>query len=206
MDIAVELVEAYLRLNGYLTLSEFEVQRRGSDGLYETITDVDVVGLRFPGDVYAGDPHEGPECRLLLIQDDALLLEEDTIDVILGEVKQGDAVFNPGLRRHEVLHSVLRRVEWIYRDPVEAIVEDLQQHSVSNRESCGGSAVRTRLVAFGRSAGNDLHTLSLTHIFETMVAFMEDFDEVLRPAQLKDPASALLRLLVKVGFSVRKEE
>ncbi len=206
MDIAVDLVEAYLRLNGYLTLSEFEVQRRGGDGLYETVTDVDIVGLRFPGDVFAGDPHEGPECRLLLIQDDALLLEDDTIDIILGEVKQGDAVFNPGLKRHEVLHSVLRRVEWIYHDPVEVVVEDLQRHALSNRETSGGSAVRTRLVAFGRSASNDLHTLSLTHIFETMVAFMEDFDEVLRPAQFKDPASALLRLLVKIGFSVRKEE
>ncbi|MGZ8753591.1 MAG: hypothetical protein ACXW15_00215 [Acidimicrobiia bacterium] len=26
MDIAVDLVETYLRLNGYLTMSEFEIQ------------------------------------------------------------------------------------------------------------------------------------------------------------------------------------
>ena len=52
VDIAVNLVESYLRMSGYLTLSEFEVQRRTDIG-YEAVTDVDIMALRLPGDVYA---------------------------------------------------------------------------------------------------------------------------------------------------------
>ena len=206
MDIAVNLVESYLRLNGYLTLSEFEVQRRGDSGTYETVTDVDIVGFRFPGEIYAVDAHSEPDCRMLLISDDVLRLEPDTIDVILGEVKEGEAEFNPGLTRHEVLHSVLRRVEWAYGAPIDRVVDDLHERGLSRvPAACNGTGtVRTRLVAFGRSPRTDLHTISLTHIFETMVAHMEDLADVLRPARFKDPAPALLKLLVKTGFSVRK--
>ena len=108
MDIAVNLVENYLRLNGYLTLSEFEVQRRSASGGYETVTDVDIMALRLPGDTSAGDPHDADECHLLLINDPLLELREDLIDVIIGEVKQGEAEWNPGIRSHEALHSMLR--------------------------------------------------------------------------------------------------
>ena len=111
MDIAVNLVESYLRLNGYMTLSEFEVQARRGDGGFDTITDIDIMAIRFPGPVYAGDPHGGDDTHLLLLDDPALLLKEGQIDVIIGEVKQGAAEFNPGIRRHKVLHSMLRRVE-----------------------------------------------------------------------------------------------
>ena len=125
MDIAVNLVETYLRLNGYLTLSEFEIQRQGEDGLYETVTDVDIVGFRFPGEINVVDDHE--DCRMLQINDPALELTPDMIDVILGEVKQGDAQFNPSLTRHEVLHSVLQRLEWAYGAPIGGVVDDLQE-------------------------------------------------------------------------------
>ena len=37
----------------------------------------------------------------------------------------------------------------------------------------GGTIVRTRLVAFGRSPVNNLNTISLTHIFNTMVRQLE---------------------------------
>ncbi|MFW2340639.1 MAG: hypothetical protein ACN4GK_11355, partial [Acidimicrobiia bacterium] len=77
MDVAVNLVESYLRLNGYLTLSEFEIQKKGSDGSYRTLTDVDIVGLRFPGDVLAADSHDVEDGRMLLIHDSALRLEPD---------------------------------------------------------------------------------------------------------------------------------
>lgn len=205
MDIAVNLVENYLRLNGYLTLSEFEIQRRGKDGSYETVTDVDIVGLRFPGTIHAVDDHE--DCRLLQIHDPVLELRPDLIDVILGEVKQGEAEFNPGLTRREVLHSVLRRLEWVYGNPIDEVLENLQQHGRAEGPACSGrGTVRTRLVAFGRSPSTDLHTISLSHIFRTMVDYFQEMEEVLRPAQYKDPAPALLNLLVKTGFEVSKPE
>lgn len=206
MDIAVNLVESYLRLNGYLTFSEFEIQGRGKDGSYRTLTDVDVVGIRFPGDIFAADAHDMAEGRMLLIRDPALRLEPDLIDVIIGEVKQGEAVFNPGLTDHRVLHTVIRRVEWIYGSAVEKVVDEVSSNGVAVTSSCDGSTtVRTRLVAFGRSAETDLHTISLSHMVEQMTAFMTDFDDVLRSANFKDPASAFMRLLAKTGFKVTKE-
>lgn len=204
MDIAVNLVQAYLRVNGYLTITEFEVQRKRKDGTYETATDVDIVGLRLPGDIFQGDPHQDPDCQMLLIRDDALLLRPDVVDVILGEVKEGQAEFNPGLKRHEVLHSVLRRLDWLYASSLDGVVDEVHHRGIAETPARGGGMVRTRLVAFGRAEKTDLHTVTLTHVVETMLEYLRGFQEVLRPATYKDPAPALLNLLVKTGFDIGK--
>ncbi len=205
VDIAVNLVESYLRLNGYLTLSELDVQRKNEAGTYESVTDVDIVALRFPGDIYAVDAH-GRDCELLLIHDEALRLEDDTIDVVVGEVKEGEAEFNLSITRHEVLHSVLQRVEWVYGRPIDEVVDSLHDTRVSEVPACNGlGRVRTRLVAFGQSAHTDLHTISLAHVFEVLVGHLEELGEVLRPVQFKDPALGLMKLLVKTGFSVARD-
>jgi hypothetical protein len=204
MDIAVNLVESYLRLSGYLTLSEFEVQRRSEKG-FETVTDVDIMGLRLPGDVYAGDPHREEECHLLLLQDPILQLEEGMTDVIIGEVKQGAAEFNPGIRSHVVLHSMLRRVGWLYGEPVEDVVPALKEDGIRTSPARGGGSIRTRLVAFGRAPHSDLHTISHTHIVNTLLGFFEGTDHAFKPVQFRDPATAMLSLLLKTGFEVVKE-
>ncbi|NIA24306.1 MAG: hypothetical protein GWP04_01920 [Gammaproteobacteria bacterium] len=206
MEIAVNLVQAYLRINGYLTITEFEVQRRRSDGTYETATDVDIVGLRLPGEVYQGDPHDEHDCQMLLIRDEELRLGPEVIDVILGEVKEGQAEFNPGLKRREVLHSVLRRLDWLYASSFDDVVDAMHCHGLSEIPARGGGTVRTRLVAFGRSPKTDLHTISLTHVVETMLDYLHRFEDVLRPANYKDPAPALLNLLVKTGFVIGKKD
>jgi hypothetical protein len=204
VDAGVDLVESYLRLNGYATLSEFQIHRRLPDGSYEALTDVDVVGIRFPGEVYAADPFNSPDPHFLLIEDDQLHLVEDTIDVILGEVKQGEAVFNPGLKRRETLDTVLQRFRWLYEEPLSEVVARLQRHGLSVGPAHGGGRIRTRLVAFGRSPVNDLHTVSLRHIVEVMVSFMERLDRVIHTDAYSDPVVATLRLLVKLGFEVQK--
>ena len=205
MDIAVNLVESYLRLNGYLTLSEFEIQARGDDGTFTTITDVDIVAMRSPGDVYLGDPHEADDCRLLLIEDPALQLEPNCLDVIVGEVKQGMAVFNPALKDHRVLHSVLRRFAWLYEGgSVSAVVTGLQQNGCHVAPARGGGRIRTRLVAFGRADEDGINTIRIGHIVETLGDFFRDHDDAVRPIQYREPAIALLRLLHKSGFSVER--
>lgn len=203
MDIAVNLVENYLRLTGYLTLSEFDVQRRTETG-YQAITDVDIVAMRFPGDLYAGDPHDGDDCELLLIHDPALLLEPDMVDVIIGEVKQGEARINSGLKDHRVLHSVLRRLEWIYEGPVLDVVVALQQDGVALSEARGGGRVRTRLVAFGRAPEPSLNVMTHTHMVTAMLGFFSGTDDAFRPVQFRDPAPALLSLLLKTGFVIER--
>lgn len=205
MDIAVNLVENYLRLNGYMTLSEFEVQRRDKKGRFKTVTDIDIMGFRFPGDIYIGDPHAAADCEMLLIDDPVLELDNDTIDVIVGEVKQGQAELNPGIKDHGVLHSVLRRVEWIYSDGIQDVIEGLQRKGIHSSPSRGGGTVRTRLVAFGRSHHSNLNTISLSHMVETMLEFFERHEDAFRPIQFREPAPAFLSLLLKAGFDVNKE-
>ena len=204
MDIAVNLVESYLRLNGYLTLSEFEVQARRPDGGFDTITDVDIMAIRFPGDLYAGDPHDEADTRLLLLDDPVLQLQEGQIDIIIGEVKQGEAEFNPGIRRHKVLHSILRRVEWLFDMGIDRIVDDLGERQVCEVPARGGGTVRVRLVAFGRADESNLHTITHTHMVETLMGFFSGLDDAFRPVQFRDPAPAMLSLLLKTGFDVKK--
>lgn len=204
MDIAVNLVENYLRLTGYLTLSEFEVQRRDAQGRFKTVTDIDVMAMRMPGDVYLGDPHTKQDSEMLLIDDPALELEPDCVDVIIGEVKQGTAELNPGIKDHAVLHSMLRRVEWVYGEPLESVVAALQRDLIHWSPARGNGRVRTRLVAFGRADGCDLNTISLSHVITTMLGFFEDHEAAFRPIQFREPAPAFLRLLLKSGFDIEK--
>ncbi len=205
MDIAVNLVENYLRLNGYLTLSEFEVSRKNDEGRFETVTDVDIMAIRFPGPVFAGDPHDDDDCEMLLIDDPVLAMEEGVVDVIIGEVKQGLAEFNPGIREHVVLHSMLRRVEYLFSEPLLDVVPVIQEHDIYFGPATGGGRIRVRLVAFGRSDVNDLHTISHSHMVTTMLGFFDGLEEALRPVQFRDPAPAFLSLLMKAGFDVSKD-
>ncbi len=202
VDIAVNLVESYLRLTGYLTVSEMEIQGRNDDGTFSTLTDVDVVGLRSPGPLYLGDPHQGD--RLLLIEDEALELAEDCVDILIGEVKQGTADFNPGLKDHRVLHSLLRRFNWLFAEPVTNAVDGLQQSGVHYSPARGGGRIRTRLVAFGQAEANTVNTIRIGHVVETMLGFFARYDDAFRPIQFKEPSVALLRLLQKAGFEVRR--
>jgi hypothetical protein len=203
MDIAVNLVESYLRLNGYLTLSEFEVQRRQPDGRFKTVTDVDVMGIRFPASPHAGAGRAAAEGEMLMMDDPVLQLD-DAIDVIIGEVKQGPADFNPGLKDHGVLFSMLRRVEWLCSVGLNDVIEGLQRHGVHRAPARGGGTMRTRLVAFGRSDSSNLNTVSISHMIETLLDFFEAHEEAFRPSQFREPAPAFLRLLLKAGFDVRK--
>ena len=204
MDIGVDLVEAYLRLNGYFTITEFEVLRETTPDNYQTVTDVDMIAVRFPGPIYIADSHGQGESPALLVEDPVLDLQPDTVDVISGEVKQGEAVFNPGLTDHHTLHTVLQRVAWLYGDDVHQVARDLEKHLVCYQAEPADRKVRTRLVAFGRSPINDLHTISLTHVFDTMIGQFEEHGDALRAAQFKNPAAALIRLLVKTGFDIKK--
>lgn len=199
MDIGVSLVEAYLRLCGYLTLTEFGVVGPGPQGIFETITDVDVMGIRLPGGVPADDG-EGPYARLLLIDDPVLQLQPGLVDVIIGEVKQGEAQFNPGLRRHEVLNALIQKVRWLYGEPAEAIVAALISHHTRMSPGRSGGQIRTRLVAFGRSPVCGLNVISHAHIIEEIIDFLAGLGETYHPLLFQEAAPAMLNLLIKNGF------
>jgi hypothetical protein len=125
------------------------------------------------------------------------------VDVIVGEVKQGPAKLNPAITRHEVLHHILGRLEWIYENGVASTVEDLQSSGSSESPGRSGAVIRTRLVAFGGYQGEpSLNTIPLGHVLGQVVSFFERFEDVVRPGQFSAPAPALLHLLVKCGYTI----
>lgn len=206
MDAANGLVEVFLRVNGYLTLSEWQIQALNVHGQWDTITDVDIVGLRFPGDIYLADSHEPEIQSTLKVPGDLLMLEEGVIDVIVGEVKEGEAVFNPALTRHETLHTVLHRLAWLYADHgLEKVVTDLATRGACHSPAPGGGRVRTRLVAFGQAPHLTENTIPIGRILEQSTAFLATHDDLLRSARFANPVAATLKLLHKVGLGVSRE-
>src|SRR4051812_12756597 len=98
MDTGVGLVQAYLHLNGYLVLTEVPVQMQSGD-IYRTVTDLDVLAVRFPQQDDAFPDRTEDWEAFFRGADPALDLHNAGMDVIIGEVKEGDSHANPALRR-----------------------------------------------------------------------------------------------------------
>lgn len=205
MDAASDLVEIYLRVNGYLTLSDWQIQALNHHGQWDTVTDVDVLALRFPGDVYLADSHDPEIQSTLRVEGELLKLEPDTIDVIVGEVKEGDAVYNPSLRRHETLHTVLHRLAWLYQaHGLGPVVDGLATDGTVHSPAPGGGLVRTRLVAFGQAPMATENIIPIGAILESAAAFLGAHDDLLRSAKFANPVAATLKLIHKTGLGVSR--
>lgn len=206
MDAASGLVEVFLRVNGYLTLTEWQIQAMNARGQWETITDVDIVGVRFPGDIFLAESHDPAIQSTLKVSADLLQLDRGVIDVIVGEIKEGEAVFNPALTRHETLYTVLHRIGWLYSgDGLERVVEDLANGGISTWPAPGGDTVRTRLVAFGQAPELTVNTIPLGRILENSTAFLAAHDDLLRSVRFTNPVGATLKLLHKMGYGITRE-
>lgn len=206
VDAASGLVEAFLRVNGYLTLSEWQIQALNQRGQWNTITDVDILALRFPGDVYLADSHDPDSRSTLKVPGNLLMLEDGLIDVIIGEIKEGEAVFNPAMTRHETLHTVLHRLRWLYGDVgLNPVVVDLAERGVSRTAAPDGAIIRTRLVAFGQAPQLTENTIPIGMMLEEAVEFLGEHDALLHSARFVNPVAATLKLLHKAGFGVRRE-
>lgn len=107
MDNAVALVQAYLRLNGYLTVSEHPVIGRHGTG-FRIMTDLDILAVRFPnsGDALGGRP-DLPEAPVG--PDPMRRVCGDRPDMLIGEVKEGRAVLNAAATNPGVVRAALLR-------------------------------------------------------------------------------------------------
>ena len=206
MDVAVDLVEVFLRLNGYLTLSEWHILTENQRGDWEMLTDVDILGVRFPGQILIADVHDPEEAERLEMPGSVLHLEEDTVDVIIGEVKQGEAVFNPSLTTHKTLHTVLHRLQWLYTGKdLGEVVADLRDRGVCYTPARGGGRVRTRLVAFGQAQSAALNVVPIGIILERVAATLDDHEDILRSVLFASPSAATLKLAHKMGFRFSRD-
>lgn len=196
MDMSVALVQAYLRVNGYFTVSEYPILEARA-GQVRTATDLDLLAFRFPGAGrrVRGHSDDGDSFQ----PDPALGCPPDRADMLIGEVKEGRAELNRAARDPEVLRTALARFGCC--PPGH---DDVIQRLLRRGKAQTSAGHRVRFVAFGGTAsrvpGVDV-TLSLAHVSGFLRGYLREHWEVLRHAQFKDPALSMLAVLEKAAAS-----
>lgn len=143
MDTAVALVQSYLYMNGFFTVTEYPVWETMEDGEIRTVTDVDMLAVRFPG---AGRVDPADHARPGAVPPDpALGIDPDRIELLIAEVKEGRAELNDAARSREVLHAALHR----FGNVAEQEADDLIAQLLDGGEALHPNGVRVRLMSFG---------------------------------------------------------
>lgn len=197
MDNAVALVQAYLRVNGYFTVTEYPVIAAGRDAAYRTATDLDVLAVRFPnaGRLVPGRRPGGDEDHLAV--DDTLGVQADQPDMLIGEVKEGRAQLNQAANDPAVLRAVLAGFGCSPRDDAPRVAAALVRDGHALLPN--GHRVRTAIFAStvtGADTGRHL-VISLGHVARFLRSYLDEHWEVLRHSDSKDPAFGFLITLAK---------
>jgi hypothetical protein len=132
-----DIAEWFLRLNGFLTITNFVVHpifRRGS-----AQTDGDILGVRFP---FRAELRESGEALL----DDKMFLEPPRIDFVIAEVKRGACRLNDSWRDPErrIIEYVLNAAGLIHEPMIKQAAAALYRSASYDDGSC-----RMRMFAFG---------------------------------------------------------
>jgi len=197
VDTAVSLVQSYLYMNGYFTVTEYPVLELMASGEYRTVTDVDILALRIPG---AGFYDENSAAGQPIIAcDPALDVDETRIDMIIAEVKEGKADLNASARDPDVLTAALRRFGYVDDETAEDIVNQL----LEDGEAFHPAGPRIRLCAFGgRPPYREdvpytwlLHADLADYIHETLTEHWSAAQAI----QSKDPALSFILLMEKAS-------
>lgn len=200
MDNAVALVETYLRINGYFTVSEYPVVEAVDQyGNYQTRTDIDIMAFRFPGAgrLVSGVIDRRGRGRHEFAPDPSLRSEGDHAEMLIGEVKEGRAELNPAMRDPAVLQAALARFGCCEGAVATRAVQEL----LSRGSVLLPSGHRVRLVTFGSATrahdpGVALQ-ISMGHIVGFIDDYINEYWPVLRHAQFKDPAFGFLVAIAK---------
>jgi hypothetical protein len=201
VDIAVSLVKAYLELCGYFVLTELPV-RAVRDHEYFDVTDLDVIAVRFPHRPLSAAKEISRPLDVFLGADAELETLEDGIDVIIGEVKEGEARFNPALRRIDTIAFALRRLGCCPEEMVDAVAESIARQGSRELAMPGSQRCQIRLVAFAGHGGppeGRLLAVSLAHCSAFIADRLRTSREVLAGTQFKDPVLGLFALQDKLS-------
>ena len=213
MDHAVSLVQAYLQLNGYFTSAEYPIIAAAGRNGFRTITDIDVLAFRFPNGIPTASMsrrRKTPRGLDTSELDPGLGASPDSIDMIVGEVKEGRVGINSGVRDPAVLKTVIQRLG----DPnleidIDSVVHDLLDRGAARLLS----GITVRLIAFGASPPGSpvppCRIVSLGHVLQFLQTYVRKHWHVLRHLQFKDPAFGFLMTMEKArrgGAGRRGEE
>lgn len=202
MAVAVSLVRAYLELSGYFVLSELPV-RSFQGQLAVDVTDLDIVAVRFPHrQVREGAAAKEP-LDIYLRLDPALEADEEGIDVIIGEVKEGRAQLDPGLRRVSTIAFAIRRLGCCPDDQVMHVVRRVLEYGETHTPMAPGLPCRVRVVAFGGSGEQPpavgVHIVSLARCAKVIEERMDAAWDLVGALHFEDPVLGLSALPQKLG-------
>lgn len=190
MDHAVALVEAYLRVNGYLTVAEYTVMDTPRRGPAQTVTDLDILAVRLA-------TTDEPATQERPAVDPALGASLDRTDMIVGEVKEGAPRLNPALRRSRAFQVALTRFGCCTDTESDDVVRRLLNHG--HVITPAGHSIR--VVAFGNPHGapgaGHWHTVSLDHVVGYLQQYLRSHWDQIGHSQVKDPTLGLLALIEK---------
>jgi hypothetical protein len=196
MDHAVSLVQAYLQLNGYFTSAEFPIIVGAGRNGFRTMTDVDILAFRFPAGMPTPQGRRTPQAVSPADLDPGLGVSPETIDMIIGEVKEGRVGINSGIRNPEVLKAVISRFGNSDEED-DRVIEQLL--NTGNATLASGYTVR--LIAFGAfppgSQVPPCRIISLGHVLNFLQGYVRKHWAMLRHLQFKDPAFGFLMTLEK---------
>ena len=192
MDTAVSLVQTYLYANGYFTVTEYPVLEHMATATPRTVTDVDVLAVRFPG---AGSISvNGDTGGIAFEPDPELDTSDQTIDVIIGEVKEGAAELNKAARDPLVLRAAIGRVGRIRPEIADDLVASLIEHG----HAMHPAGIRLRLIVFASKAPTRPHVtytwMSHGHISRWLREQLRSRWDVMKSVQSRDPALGFMLL------------
>lgn len=198
MDAAVGLVETYLRWNGYFTVTEFPVLEALRRGGVRTVTDLDVLAIRFPRAGGAAPVRRRRRDRVPTETDGTdpcLRAPRDAVDMLVGEVKRGPAQLNAAARDRLVLETMLARYGCCAETHVPRVVEEIVRHGRTTTP-CGHVV---RLVAFGMAHDGGVPGADTVVPLGRVVAYLEERVrrewDTFRNAQVGDPVLGLLAVI-----------
>ena len=203
MDMGVALVQAYLRVLGYLTVSEYPILEAMRNGDHRTATDIDILALRFPHacQLLPRQGHAEDQDTRIETADPALGLDTGRIDMIIGEVKIGAAELNRAATDPAVLRAALMRFGCCEHHDAGCVVDALLRRG----EAVNPAGHRVRLVAFGSVPPAGVHrfrVILLKDVVEYLRRHLRRHWDVLHHADFKDPAFSFLMMLEKAGEGV----
>jgi hypothetical protein len=204
MDDAVSIVQLYLRLNGFMTVTEFPVIEAVGDGNARAATDLDLLAFRFAGAGQLLSVGRGASPDFRQVPPDPVLCPDPSVsEMLIGEVKEGRAELNAAATNPNVLRAALLRFGCCPVEHLSALVAELRAHGRATTRH----GHRVRMLAFGSivsSEHRNWDAISLQHVMAFLRSYVREHWDLLRHAQSKDPALGFLVLLEKTASLARE--
>ncbi|HEX9985622.1 MAG TPA: hypothetical protein VGF69_20355 [Thermoanaerobaculia bacterium] len=195
MDHAVGLVQAYLQLNGYFTSAESPIFAGAGRNGVRTVTDIDILAFRFPTGMEEVHGRREPRALDMTQLDAGLAVPPDTVDMIIGEVKEGRVGINSAVRDPLVLKAIISRFG--EGADYDKVVEELLNTGTAQIPP----HYTVRLIAFGSfppgSQVPPCRIISLGHVLNFLQQYVRKHWGMLRHLQFKDPAFGFLMTIEK---------